>query len=285
MMHRANALMDELPAVSATINYLGETAEPPFMYYVPPPDGQPFTNVVDDPREVHISDASSALDQFTIDGDGFQFVSHGHQFDEFYDDARVRTEYFPAVEQFFCDLLGVKTVRVYDYSIRRPDHGEARPEGIPVAGYLRRPIRRAHGDFAQLSGERFGTRLATEMNLDVNGQRYRSFNMWRPIRGPLTDAPLALCHPASVDEADLVPMQQFLGERDNFISALRHNPAHRWLYQRAMRRDQGVVFSSFDSTKPCSRGVVTHSAFDDPTTPANGLPRESIEIRVVAIGG
>lgn len=284
-MHRAEALIADLPAVSAAINYLGEIAEPPYMYYVPPPDGQPFTNLVDDAREVRIADASSALGRFTIEDDGFQFVSHGHDFDDFYDDARIRAEYFPVVEQFFRDMLGVEAVQVYDYSVRRPDHGEARPDGIPVAGYFRRPIRRAHGDFAPVSGERFGTRFAGEMGMDTSGRRYRSFNLWRPIRGPLTDAPLALCHPGSVAEDDLVSMQQFLGERDNFISALRYNPAHRWLYQPAMQRHQGIVFSSYDSTKPCSRGVVTHSAFDDPTSPEDGLPRESIEIRVIAIGG
>lgn len=284
-MNRAEQLTADLPSISATMNYLGETEGPPFMYYVSPPEGQPFTNVVDDARVIDIADASSALDCFTIADDGFRFVSHGHEFDDFYDDDRVRADYFPVVEQMFREMLGVETVRVYDYSVRRPDHGEARPDGIPVAGYFRRPIRRAHGDFAAISGERFGKRHSAELGIDTTGQRYRSFNFWRPIRGPLTDAPLALCHPATVTEGDLVPMQQFLGDRDNFISALKFNPAHRWLYRPGMRRDEGVAFSSYDSILPCARGVVAHAAFDDPTRPIDGIPRESIEIRVIAVGG
>jgi len=284
-MNRAEQTLAGLPAITATMNYLGDTAQPPYMYYVPPPEGQPFTNVVDEAREVQIADVKCATDRFSLDDDGFEFVSHGHEFTEFFDDARVRAEYFPVVEQFFRDLLGVERIAVYDYSVRRPDHGEARPDGIPVAGYFRRPIRRAHGDFALVSGEKFGRERAPILGGDPAVDRYRSFNLWRPIRGPLTDAPLGICHPASVVEADLVPMQQFLGDRINHISALRYNPDHRWLYQRGMERHEGIVFSSYDSTLPCARGVVTHGAFDDPTTPADGIPRESIEIRVIAVGG
>ena len=284
-MNRAQETLRDLPSVNATINYLGKTSEPPFMYYVPPPEGRPFTNVVDEPHEVTICDVSSKLDNFSLSTDGFQFVSHGHEFSDFYDDAKVRAEYFPVIVDFFRNLLGVEDVALYDYSIRRPDHGEERPDGIPVAGSFRRPIRRAHGDFAQLSGERFGKETAPSFGFDAAGKRYRGFNFWRPIRGPLTDAPLGLCHPASVTDDDLAPMRQFLGDRDNHISALRYNPAHRWLYRRGMEAGEGVVFSSFDSTLPCSRGVVAHAAFDDPECPDGGLPRESIELRVIAVGG
>ena len=284
-MNRAEQALAGLPAIRATMNYLGDTPEPPYMYYVQPPEGQAFTNVVDDARDVQITDVSSALDRFSLDADGFEFVTHGHEFNDFLDDGRVRAEYFPVVEQFFRDLLGVARVAVYDYAVRRPDHGEARPDGIPVAGQFRRPIRRAHGDFARVSGDAFGRERVPALGGDPAVDRYRSFNLWRPIRGPLTDAPLGLCHPASVVEADLVPMQQFLGERINHISALRHSPDHRWLYRRGMGEHEAVVFSSYDSTLPCARGVVTHGAFDDPTTPADGIPRESIEIRVIAVGG
>jgi hypothetical protein len=284
-MNRAEQTLAGLPAITTTMNYLGDTAEAPFMYYVDPPEGQPFTNVVDDAREVQISDVSSALDRFSIDTDGFEFVAHNHELADFDDDARVRAEYFPIVEKFFRDFLGVDNVAVYDYSVRRPDHGAARPDGIPVAGNSRRPIRRAHGDFALVSGKNFGNEMVPKLGRDPAVDRYRSFNFWRPIRGPLTDTPLGLCHPASVVEADLVPMKQFLGERINHISALRHNPDHRWLYRRARERHEGIVFSSYDSTLPCARGVVTHGAFDDPTTPIDGIPRDSIEIRVLAVGG
>ena len=284
-MNRAEQALAGLPAITATMNYLGDTPGPPYMYYVQPPEGQAFTNVVDDARKVRIADVSSALDRFALDTDGFEFVTHGHEFNDFLDDEAVRSEYFPIVEQFFRDLLCVDKVAVYDYAIRRPDHGEARPDGIPVAGQFRRPIRRAHGDFALVSGEAFGVERAPALGGDPTVDRYRSFNLWRPIRGPLTDTPLGLCHPATVVEADLVPMKQFLSDRINHISALRHNPDHRWLYRRGMERHEGVVFSSYDSTLPCARGVVTHGAFDDPTSPAAGIPRESIEIRVIAVGG
>lgn len=285
-MNRLEHCAAGLPTVRAAITYLGDTPEPPFMYYVAPPEGQPFTNVVDDIHAMEIADASPAMERFTLDYDGFQFVSHGHAFSDFESDERIRSEYFPVVEAFFRELLGIETVRAYDYALRRPDHGEARPDGIPVAGTHRRPIRRVHGDFARSSGITFGIEQAAALGLDLAGRRYRGFNLWRPIIGPLTDAPLAVCHPASVAETDLVDMRLCLGERrDGYISALRHNPAHRWFYRRGMERHEGIVFSSYDSALSCAQGVITHGAFDDPTAPTGGLPRASIEVRVFALDG
>lgn len=273
----------DVTSVRAAINYIGEMRDEPYMYYREPPPGAPYTNVVDDPHEVDIADLRGHTDLLTLDRDGIAFVRHGHGFKDFSDDDAIRSAYYRDVEQMFRDLLGVETVIAYDFSVRMPDHGAARPAGIPVAGTRRRPIKRAHGDFIRSSFEGFIHHFADRLGPDALSKRCRAFNFWRALRGPLTDGPLALCHPSTVAQADLVPMRQYNDPKDNYICALRYNPDHRWCYLSGMEADEGVIFSSYDNRYPEPRGVVTHSAFDDPTRPADGLPRESIEVRVLVV--
>ena len=49
-----------------------------------------------------------------------------------------------------------------------------------------------------------------------------------------------------------------------------------------MRREEALVFKVFDSLQDGRARWTAHTAFDDPTTPENARPRESIEIRTLA---
>ncbi len=49
-----------------------------------------------------------------------------------------------------------------------------------------------------------------------------------------------------------------------------------------MRREEAIVFKVFDSMKDGRARWGAHTAFDDPTSPPNAPPRESIEIRTLA---
>jgi hypothetical protein len=49
-----------------------------------------------------------------------------------------------------------------------------------------------------------------------------------------------------------------------------------------MRREEAIVFKVFDSLEDGRARWTAHTAFDDPTSPPNARPRESIEIRTLA---
>ena len=49
-----------------------------------------------------------------------------------------------------------------------------------------------------------------------------------------------------------------------------------------MTNDEVLVFKCYDSLDDGRARFTPHSAFDDPTTPADAALRESIETRVVA---
>src|ERR1700738_4921652 len=49
-----------------------------------------------------------------------------------------------------------------------------------------------------------------------------------------------------------------------------------------MRREEALVFKVYDSLRDGRARWTAHTAFDDPSSPRNARPRESIEIRTLA---
>jgi hypothetical protein len=52
-------------------------------------------------------------------------------------------------------------------------------------------------------------------------------------------------------------------------------------YVPEMRADEAVLIKCYDSAEDGTARFTAHSAFEDPTAPADVLPRESIEVRTL----
>jgi hypothetical protein len=111
--------------------------------------------------------------------------------------------------------------------------------------------------------------------------RVQIVNVWRPLRGPVQDAPLAVCHAPSVAPADLVPSDLVYPHRTGETYSVTYNPAHRWFYLRGMGTDEALLLKCYDSKTDGRARFTPHTAFDDPTAPADAPPRESIELRTL----
>ena len=107
--------------------------------------------------------------------------------------------------------------------------------------------------------------------------RFEIVKVWRPIRGPLRDAPLAVCDATSVAFTDFVPSDLVYRDRTGETYRVTYDPAHRWFYVPEMRVDAAILIKCYDSARNRAR-FTTHSAFEDPTAPPDVLPRESIEL-------
>jgi hypothetical protein len=142
-------------------------------------------------------------------------------------------------------------------------------------------VMRVHNDYTEASGpQRVRDLMGAEADA-LLAHRFAFLNVWRPIRGPLLDQPLALCDAASAAPSDFVRSEQRYEGRTGEIYVMRWSPRHRWLYAPAMQEDEALVFKCYDSARATAR-FVAHTAFDDPTTPADAPPRESIEMRTIA---
>ncbi len=263
--------------VNGEVVYLAKTADRPHTYTYDPPAGVARTNIVNEPHTVPIFDMRPIADGLSLDRQGFALVDAPTAVTDFYDEDQVRSVYYKEAEALLKQATGASRVVVFDHTIRRREEGvEDRTPGTP-----RQPVSRIHGDYTERSGpQRVRDLMGAEAN-DLLTRRFEIVNVWRPIRGPLYDAPLAVCDAGSVADGDLVPQDLIYRDRTGEIYGLTFNPGHRWYYAPAMQADEALLLKCFDSLKDGRARFMPHTSFSDPNAPADRLPRESIELRTL----
>ena len=268
-------VLEELPRVEAELNYLVPMAERARTYTYEPPAGVPRSNTVHEARRVPIRDARPIASEISLDREGFAVLRHQSAVRDFWDEDQVRQLYYPEVEAAIAEATGASRVFIFDHTLRRRVRGvEDRAPGTP-----RQPATRVHVDQTEKSGpQRVRDLLGDEADELLRG-RVQVINLWRPIRGPLRDAPLAVCDAGSVAPDDLVPSDLVYRDRTGETYAVTYNPTHRWFYVPEMQPNEALLLKCFDSRTDGRARFAPHTAFDDPTAPADVLPRESIEIR------
>lgn len=117
-------------------------------------------------------------------------------------------------------------------------------------------------------------------------------NVWRsidPDDHPVQEQPFALLDRRSVHETEIVkdclPAEPGKAEVVGIDRALAcravHAPQHKWYYWPGMKRDEAMVFFTYDSA--IATTPVMHSAFKDPNTPEDAPPRQSCECRLLLL--
>ena len=96
------------------------------------------------------------------------------------------------------------------------------------------------------------------------------------------ELPLAVCDVSSNEPGDLLLMDLKYRDRDGEIYVLRHSPKHKWIYFPEMLSSQALLLKTYDSETDGRARFMAHSTFEDPNTPENAIPRESIEVRTMA---
>jgi hypothetical protein len=271
------AKLESLPFVTAELNYLAPTPGKPRTYAFDPPPGEPQSTALPEPHNVPIFDGRLITGNLSLDREGFALVQHPTIVKNFYDDKEVKNVYYPAVEAFLKATLKADRVVIFDHTVRKRVEGAADVRGAGP----RQPATRVHVDQTDSSGaNRVREHLPAEAEELLKG-RVQVINVWRPIRGPLRDAPLAMCDGQTVAAGDLVASDLIYPNRSGETYSVKYNPNHRWYYIPEMRTDEALLLKCYDSATDGRTRFGPHTAFTDPTTPADAAPRESIELRTL----
>jgi hypothetical protein len=276
-MSLQSATADVLPSVRAELNYLAPTAERPRTYTYEPPAGVPRSTAVSVPHTVTIADARPVLARISLDEQGLGLVRHRSAVRDFLDEAEVRAAYYPEAERLLRELTGADRVHIFDNTVRRRVPGaEDRWGGGP-----RQPVPRVHVDHTVKSGpQRVRDLLPDEAERLLLG-RVQIINLWRPLRGPLLDMPLAVADAQSVRPEQLIASDLVYKDRVGETYSVTYDPRHRWYYVPRMESDEVLLLKCYDSKTDGRARFAPHTAFADPTTPADAPPRESIELRAL----
>jgi hypothetical protein len=194
----------------------------------------------------------------------------------FDDEAEIRNAYYAEAERLLKDATGADRVFIFDHTLRRRVAGAQDYRNGP-----RQPATRVHVDHTAASAPQRVRDLLPDEADDLLRGRLQVINLWRPIRHPVYDAPLAVCDATTVRPQDLVPSDLVYPNRVGETYSVHYNPAHRWYYAPQMRPDEALLLKCTDSRTDVPARFTPHSAFLEPDAPADAPPRESIELRAL----
>lgn len=264
----------DLAGVTGTLTYLAPTEERPFTYQYPPPAGRPQRFAPEHLVTAFIRNGRLLADELSLDRQGFRLLKHGTAVD-LYDDAAIERDYYPEMERLVAAETGASRVLVFDHTLRTA--GGTKPDGTPV----REPVPRVHNDYTVKSAPQRIRDLLPDEAEALLQRRYAFINVWRPLKAPLLHFPLALADARTIAFEDAVTSDLIYRDRVGETYLFHHSDRHQWFYFPAMATDEVVLIKCFDSDAARARWSA-HTAFPDPTTPADAPQRASIEIRTIA---
>jgi hypothetical protein len=264
----------ELKGVVAPLNFTMPMAEKPYSYNYEPPAGVSLRNTKEETHQVKILDARQVADKLSLEREGFVLLNRPTVAKDLYAEDEITGVYYPECAQLIKEATGAVRVHVFDHIVR---NAARMAKGNRVKGYAGR----VHNDYTGWSAPQRVRDLMGAEAEELLKHRYAEINLWRPIAGPLLRSPLALCDAQTLSEENLVASELRYRDRTGETYAVTYNPAQRWFYFPKMQADECVLIRCFDSARSGAARFSAHGAFDDPNTPPDAPPRESIETRAL----
>jgi hypothetical protein len=223
-------------------------------------------------KPVPIYDGRPVLDQMTLDRQGLVLLPHQTAVSNFFDPEQVRSIYYPEIEQLLKEATGATRAVAFEHDVRSSSTEERKATGA------RQTVKAVHDDYTEKSSpERVRLYLPQEADALLK-ERYAVINVWRAIRGPVLDTPLAVCDAQTIAQEDLIPTEEGVKHE---VYLFNFSPNHRWYYFSAMTTSEVLLLKCFDSIRDSRARVTAHTAFDLPVGPAPVEARQSIEVRAL----
>jgi hypothetical protein len=263
-----------LDSITAPLNFLIPMAEKPVAYNYDPPPGTPLRTGKNIELQVPIRNARPLVDQLSLDREGFVLLHHQTAVTNFYDEDQIRSVYYPECERVMKEATGAARVVAFDHIVRNAAMS-AEDKTIKI------PAKRVHNDYTAWSAPQRVRDLMGDEAEELLKHRFAINNLWRPIRGPVLDSPLTLCDAQSLTEDNLIASDLKYPDRTGETYAITYNPSQRYYYFPKMQADEVVLIRCYDSALQGAKRFSAHTGFDDPTTPPDAPPRESLEVRML----
>jgi hypothetical protein len=272
-------LVAERPVVDtirAKMNYIVDTGVPPVRYIDWPEMADQEIPPKYELHDMIIRNGRPLREIFNLDTHGFVFADHATAMKDFTDEIERKRTYDREVEELIKKHSGASHVVVFDHTIRIGD------EQAQKAG-ARPPVKGVHNDYTENSAPR---RLRDIMGDAEAERRFKKrwaiIQVWRPIRSKVLIDPLGICDGRTIPHEGFILLQRRYRDRTAEVYHIAYNPEHVWFYFPEMERDEALVFKVFDTDEKVPTRFTAHTAFDDPNTPSDAPPRESIETRTFA---
>jgi hypothetical protein len=270
------------PEVQSTIGTVWYTKPPTseeglHIYIYKPQTGVDDKSSVSapEPHDVTVTDLRSVPKTFTLQRNGFQLEKLDVPKDiDWSNNEEVQEKYYPAIEKLLKKVTGASRTFIFDHTLRKGPLNHEKEEKD-----RRKPVPRVHVDYTTESGYKRLDELMPKEEADrLRKTPFAVIQVWRPLKGPVDDAPLGMIDAETVSKDDLMPLSLHFPERVGQTYALKHNPNHRFYYAKGIAVDEAYVFVCYDSRADRAR-FTPHTGFLDHGTSAGAPLRESVELR------
>ncbi len=230
------------------------------------------------PGEEHtvtIHDLRPEIDRLSFDRNGFVLVDEASPVTA-YDEPDQLAAYCRYCEEKVQELTGASKVVSFG-AIRRTNATGTHGHNQPANG--------AHVDYGAKTVADYTRELMAPDEAEYwLSKRHVLINLWRPIT-MVESAPLAVCDASTVRREDLFPSEIVGGLGGVGFSLwgfnLAYRPDHRWYWVPHMQPWEMLAFKLFDTDDDAVQ-FTAHTSFEDPDTPPDAAPRQSIELRTIS---
>jgi hypothetical protein len=272
--------MNGTSSVRGTFNYTKDIENLTELYFYECDAAKNIHEPGDDPYEIDVTDGWHRAKSFSIDKEGFSLHDFQTVYDKWEDDETVRAKFYPEVVEMLKQMTGAKRILVFDHTIRTNANAGKKLTDEKNASQCT-PVMLVHCDYTVESGPTRVRQLLKEEAEDLLSRRVAFINVWKPIN-VVEERPLAMCDVTSTTPEDFFKLHLRYRDRNGENYVMRHSPKHKWWYFPKMTPEQVILLKTFDSETDGRARFVGHTAFEDPTSPADATTRESIEIRTIA---
>ncbi|KAK0646750.1 hypothetical protein B0T16DRAFT_414201 [Cercophora newfieldiana] len=257
-----------------------DTEKPYELFLDENPPDFPATNCEFVFENVKIADIRTLPSRTTLDGEGFQVLSHKSSVlcnaADIQDPAKVEAYLNQTIELVKMECDASKVI-CYDWRYRtsRPDSkfvGDAKDRVRPLE-----PAQRVHIDNTERGAVGQLRRFLTQA--EANTARIRLINVWRPLCDVVEQWPLAFCDRRTISNNDQVEVDRPSSTFIDYGCYIKHSPMQKWHWLSKQSSSEPFMFLVWDS----SSGVgAAHGAFRNPVA-SNDDARHSIEVRLIVL--
>lgn len=275
-MSETATLSPDTGFVEAELNYIVDDGIPPVRYVDWPEEAHKAHVPTYEAHRVRIRNGRLGGGPFTLPTHGFAFITHDTRVEDFFDEDEILRVYYPEIEQLIKRQSGARRVLVFDHTVRTADASRN------AERWMRSPVRGVHNDYTERSApQRVRDFLPPDEAEAALKRRFGIVQVWRSIAPRVESAPLTMCDGRTIPEVGFIRYERRYRDRTGETYHIAYSPEHRWYYFPLMTREEAIVFKVFDSDADAGVRFTAHTAFDDPTSPPDAAPRESIEMRAL----
>ncbi|KAK3947437.1 hypothetical protein QBC32DRAFT_354304 [Pseudoneurospora amorphoporcata] len=273
--------------------------EKPYEFISQAPEGCPrknFTLAASPEQTIH--DIRGSEDLFNLDDHAFQVVRQELGVIPTNQEG-IEREYLPKVVELLRSIDPGAEVVVFDWRLRTSDHSRTSPKSGSVIDLddpmlILKPVHAVHIDQSPLAAtKRVKHHMGTRAE-ELLQRRFRIINVWRPLRYPVTDYPLAVCDGSTVQPQNLVAVDHVRKNYEGEGLYPLYDEGMKWYYLNRQTKDEVLLFKTFDSKEGLKARCCPHTSFKqsgggnleqetggDCSNAVVRTARESIEVRAM----